>query len=259
MINADRMVALVHDLKNPLVAIERLSERLLESNSSLSDDCRHKIRLVYDSAAQAIEQLEKHDFSSLVESERKETCPSSNSVDLGNLAREVVESFQAHAEYKNQTLECAVAVSASEDDSLVVGDPDQLRKALNAIVSNAIKYSPHGETIGVHVRLQDNTICFSVRDNGPGLTQDAQQRIFEPFREAGPDPTGNESSTGVGLYIARKIVNNHNGTIEVESSRGAGSTFTLRFPAVSCSDRKTLTLDELQGDASGASVRQRVS
>lgn len=260
MVNSDRMIALLHDLKNPLIAIERLSERLLEGNSSLSDDSRHKIRLVYDSAVQAVEQIEKYDLSSLAESKLDKTCPSSTSVNLAKMGGEVVESFRAHAACKNQTLDFAVAASVNDEDCLVLGDPIQLRKALNAIVSNAVKYSPHGEKIVVRIRLHDDTVCFSVRDNGPGLSEDAQRRAFEPFRQVGPEPTGNESSTGVGLYIARRIVNEHDGAIEVESRQGAGSTFALHFPAAgSASDFSRSHLGDRPVNVSDAPVRHGVS
>lgn len=256
MSSRDSMVALVHDLKNPLVGIERLSERLLESNTSMSDDCRRKIRLVHDSAVQAVKQIEEHNLSSWAESKLGEG--SSTSFDLRKMARDVVESFRAHAEYKDQTIDWAS--STGNEECPVLGDPIQLREAMNALVSNAVKYSPHGETIAVHVRSHDDTICFYVRDNGPGLGEDAQRQVFEPFQQAEPEPTGNESSTGVGLYIARKIVNAHDGTIEVESRRGAGSTFCLRIPAAaSSSDLSTSTFNELQVNASDASVRHRVS
>lgn len=221
--------AVVHDLKNPILAIERLSSLLLEEEA-LSENTRRKLALIQSSAEEASGYLEELDLSSVPALPEKFFR---EPVDLGGLAQQVVESFRTHAEYKDQELRC----ETSDEECRVIGDAVRLREAMNNLVSNALKYSPHGATVEVRVERCGESVCFSVSDDGPGLSDTEQQRLFEPFQRPGPQPTAGEGSSGLGLYIVKEIVDRHGGEIEVETVEGVGSTFTLVFPAVPQSAR----------------------
>jgi len=226
--------AVVHELKNPILAIERLAKLVLEKET-LSDNARRKLELIHGSAQEASGYLQELDLSS------PPIVPesfSSEPVDLGLLGRWVTEQFQTHAEYKDQQLQFI----APDDSCIVMGDAVRLREAMNNLVSNALKYSPQGETVDVEVARSDETVRFSVADNGPGLSEEDQDRLFRPFERLGPTPTGDEESSGLGLYIVKEIMDRHDGTIEVDSTEQVGSTFTLVLEAVSPS--------ALAGDAS---------
>lgn len=222
-----QLSAVLHELKNPILAIERLSDILLEEEK-LSDDIKRKIELIYTSAKEASGYLEEMNFSSppvLVDDFTFEP------VDVVDLAEQVVESFQPHAEYKNQELRRADFA----ESAVVVGDEVRLQEAMKNLVNNALKYSPHGETVEVRVTRSEETVRFSVSDSGPGLEEDDLDRLFKPFQRLAQQPTDGEVSLGLGLYLVKEIIGRHEGEVDVETTRGEGSTFTLILPAASAS------------------------
>jgi signal transduction histidine kinase len=222
-----QLSAVLHELKNPILAIERLSDILLEEEK-LSNDTKRKIELIYTSAKEASGYLEEMDFSSppvLVDNFTFEP------VDVVDLAEQVVEGFQPHAEYKNQELRRADFA----ESAVVVGDEVRLQEAMKNLVNNALKYSPHGETVEVRVTRSEETVRFSVSDSGPGLEEDDLDRLFKPFQRLAQQPTDGEVSLGLGLYLVKEIIGRHEGEVDVETIRGEGSTFTLILPAASAS------------------------
>ena len=222
-----QLSAVLHELKNPILAIERLSDIVLEEEK-LSDDTKRKIELIHTSAKEASGYLEEMDFSSppvLVDNFTFEP------VDVVDLAEQVVEGFQPHAEYKNQELRRADFA----ESAVVVGDEVRLQEAMKNLVNNALKYSPHGETVEVRVTRSEETVRFSVSDSGPGLEEDDLDRLFKPFQRLAQQPTDGEVSLGLGLYLVKEIIGRHEGEVDVETTRGEGSTFTLILPAASAS------------------------
>jgi signal transduction histidine kinase len=145
------------------------------------------------------------------------------SVDLGALARRVVEEagplWQAH------TLELACPA----DPLVVRGDPLRLAQGLQNLLNNAVTYSPGGPIMVALVRSGPRA-CLSVTDRGIGIPVAEQAQVFERFYRAGNVNPRRTSGFGLGLYVTRAIVQQHGGTITVESVQGQGSTFTLCLP-----------------------------
>jgi signal transduction histidine kinase len=223
-----QLSAVLHELKNPILAIERLSDILLEKDQELSSDARRKLELIYTSAQEASSYLEDLDFSSPpVLSDSFSFEP----VDITALAEQVVKSFQPHAEYKDQTLRRAEFA----EQAMVVGDKVRLQEAMKNIVNNALKYSPHGETVEVSVVQTEDEVRFSVSDSGPGLDEEDLDRLFKPFQRLAQQPTDGEISLGLGLYLVEEIISRHGGEVDVETVKGEGSTFTLILPPASMS------------------------
>jgi signal transduction histidine kinase len=104
-------------------------------------------------------------------------------------------------------------------------DPVKIEQVLNNLFSNAIKYSPRYSTVTVSVEVKPDEIVISVQDQGPGIPLDEQYSLFKPFQTTSIQPPSGETSTGLGLYIARRIVEEHGGRIWVESDTGNGSMF----------------------------------
>ncbi len=223
-----QLSAVLHELKNPILAIERLSDILLENDQDFSSDTKRKIELIHTSAKEASSYLEDLDFSSPpVLADDFSFAP----VDVSALAERVVESFQPHAEYKDQTLRRAEFA----DEAMVVGDEVRLLEAMKNIVNNALKYSPRGETVDVQVQKTEAEVRFAVSDSGPGLSEDDLDRLFKPFQRLGQQPTDGEVSLGLGLYLVNEIISRHDGEVDVETEKGRGSIFTLILPAASVS------------------------
>jgi signal transduction histidine kinase len=148
-------------------------------------------------------------------------------VDFNSLVREVIEANLVLAQRKNQTIAAAVAV----DPLPVHADPDRLREAVDNLISNAVKYSPFDGHIEVSLGAGTDDVTFEVRDRGPGLLPDDMRRLFGRFQRLSASPTGGEPSTGLGLFITKKIVDLHGGGLSAHSDgAGAGSTFRVRLP-----------------------------
>jgi signal transduction histidine kinase len=145
-------------------------------------------------------------------------------MDLASLARHVLARFE------HDTLRTEKHTLDVDAPAPVVGiwDPARIDQVLTNLISNAIKYSPDGGTIGIRVREEDGAAVVSISDQGVGIAPEEQASLFQPFvrGRAGHGVGG----TGLGLYISAQIVERHGGTISVESEPGAGSTFTVRLP-----------------------------
>ena len=97
------------------------------------------------------------------------------------------------------------------------------------LVGNALRYTPQGGTIELKIRREGNIARTIVTDTGPGIAPDILPRIFEPFAQF-PDEAAHVGSAGLGLYIAKEIVEAHNGRIFARSELGNGTTFTVDIP-----------------------------
>jgi signal transduction histidine kinase len=110
-------------------------------------------------------------------------------------------------------------------------DADRVRDAIDNLVSNAIKYSPIGGEIDVEVGREGDSIMVQVKDQGAGLSPEDISRLFGRFQRLSAKPTAGESSTGLGLSIAKRIVDLHGGGITVQSpGPGQGATFIMKLP-----------------------------
>jgi PAS domain S-box-containing protein len=117
------------------------------------------------------------------------------------------------------------------EETTVVADPDRMRQVVDNLLSNALKYSPEGSDIDVGVASVGASVLTSVTDHGIGIPRDEIPQLFERFHRARNVSSRYYGGLGLGLYIARAIVEAHGGVITVESEEGTGSTFTLSLPA----------------------------
>ncbi|TAK66453.1 MAG: HAMP domain-containing histidine kinase, partial [Dehalococcoidia bacterium] len=109
----------------------------------------------------------------------------------------------------------------------LVGDGDQLERALGNLVANAIKFTPKGGSIELRAAADDGDVRLSVADTGVGIEPEQQARVFERFYKA---DRGRGSGTGLGLAIVKHIARAHGGDVSLESRPGHGSTFTISLP-----------------------------
>ena len=116
---------------------------------------------------------------------------------------------------------------------IIHSDSEALRKVFMNIIGNAVKFSGEGATVEIEVTAQEETVRVTVRDEGPGIPVDQQSHVFERFTQAsGPDGARSESGSGLGLFLAKSLVERLGGTICLESEVGVGSTFTVSLPVV---------------------------
>jgi signal transduction histidine kinase/CheY-like chemotaxis protein len=221
-----------HDLKNPLGVILGRSELLNELAAMEPvpiDKLTEQLGHIRGSARQLTSMV--NDLISDAMMDALDIAVRNEPVDLAALLAEVVLSNRALAERKQQTIQFV-----APPHQKWVCDPDRLREAVDNLVSNAIKYSPVGGEIELSMDVGADGAAISVKDQGPGLAADDLSRLFGRFQRLSAKPTGGESSTGLGLSIAKRIVELHGGTISADSAGpGRGATFTIRLPITDAS------------------------
>jgi two-component system sensor histidine kinase VicK len=107
---------------------------------------------------------------------------------------------------------------------------EKFPRVIDNLISNAIKFSKETDNVEVHLTRQKNDIIIAVKDQGLGIPKALIPKLFERFSGAGRTGLRGEQSTGIGLSIAKEIIESHGGTITVESQEGKGSTFTITLP-----------------------------
>ena len=145
---------------------------------------------------------------------------------LNALVESVLEQYAPHAQQKRIELRLGLDPDLPES----IGDPNRLTQVIANLVSNAIKFSPPGTVIGVRTRQVNRRQLLEVADSGPGIPQEEMPLLFQEFARLSPQPTGGEKSSGVGLSIARHLVELHGGTIGARSKLGHGSLFWVELP-----------------------------
>jgi len=151
-------------------------------------------------------------------------------IDLTAIAHEVYETFNIRSARAGVEL----ALNTTPDLAQIMGNEDQLRRVFYNLVENAIKFTKEGGRVEMSIGQgpKENTVRFTVRDTGGGITPEHLPHVFELFYRA--DPTqprpGSSRGSGLGLAIAKSIVENHGGEIGVSSQIGVGATFWADFP-----------------------------
>jgi signal transduction histidine kinase len=149
-------------------------------------------------------------------------------IDLREVALDVVTLLDSTAISKGLTLD----VHLDDGPLLVPGDPTEVDQLIGNLVSNAVKYTPAGGTVTLSVRRRGDDLEIRVADDGLGISEEDQARIFRAFyRTENPDALS-EPGTGLGLAIVATVVERHGGRLEVTSSLGDGTTFTVTLPGV---------------------------
>jgi signal transduction histidine kinase len=118
----------------------------------------------------------------------------------------------------------------------VPGDREGLRVVLQNLVSNAIKYTPSGGTVWVRVQSEGTSAVLEVEDTGIGMEPAQVDTLFEPFRQASEGWSREYEGTGLGLTLVRRLVEQLNGTISVDTEKGEGARFTVRLPRLHSDD-----------------------
>jgi two-component system OmpR family sensor kinase len=146
-------------------------------------------------------------------------------VDVSTVIKEAVASARAAGP------DHEILMDLPDEDLFVLGDSLRVHQVIANLLANARVHTPAGTKVSVSARQDDSGTYISVADNGPGLSKEAQEKIFERFYRADPSRVRNGvEGTGLGLSIVDAVMNAHGGNVTVESDLGKGSTFTLFFP-----------------------------
>jgi two-component system sensor histidine kinase SenX3 len=218
----DFVVNVSHELKTPVGAISLLAEAIDDGADDEEAVRRFAGRLSVESARLAALVQDIIELSRL---QAKDTVRAGQPVDLNRIVGEAVDRSRLQAEARNIDIKVAGRV-----DSTVHGDPDQLMTALRNLIDNAVRYSPDDTTVGVGLKSVRGLAQVSVTDQGVGIPEEEQDRIFERFYRIDAARSRQTGGTGLGLSIVKHVISNHGGEVTVWSQPGRGSTFTVRLP-----------------------------
>jgi PAS domain S-box-containing protein len=213
-----------HELRTPLFSLLGYLDLLLSGKVNHADVQKEFLTRASKDANRLLDKVnELLDFS-LLESEH--LTLNLEKVDLSVIIVDLLHAFQEQAQSRQISLKFTPL-----DSSLVAEvDPSRMRRVLENVVENAFKFSEVGGTVLVTGESADDNIIINVFDQGCGIPEEEISRIFEKYYQVGHTNTENVYGLGLGLYIAKQIIEAHRGTISVKSQLGAGSTFTIIIP-----------------------------
>jgi signal transduction histidine kinase len=213
-----------HELRTPLTALagygELLADQVIGPMSESQLDVLERMRSVTQHLASVIEEVLA--FSSLDEGRERIRPTDFLAADLTHAVAAVVAPL---AQQKN----LAFATSIPDTPIRMTSDVDKIRQILVNLAGNAVKFTDSGE-VRLELRTRNGDVCFSVCDTGIGIAASDRDRLFKPFAQLDTGLTRRHGGTGLGLYISRGLAELLGGTIEVESTIGVGSKFTLVLP-----------------------------
>lgn len=213
--------ALVHELKTPLTATLASSEAL---NNELDDDLRARlVKNIYRGARNLDRRIDE--LLDMAKSEVGILKLEYEIVDPLKLMREVVEDMSPETMKKGQSLVLDVPTSLR----LMWADAERLRQILLNLISNALKFNRKKGKIILKAEEKDSSIVFEVQDEGNGIDEKDQRKLFEPYHRLESDRE-HLHGLGLGLALCKTLVKLHHGQIWVKSQKGSGSTFSFSIP-----------------------------
>lgn len=210
-----------HDLRNPLAGIAMMAELLVEEMEN--DQHRKDLNRILEASRTMAELLTR--FLDINRIESGQVRPEPELLELKEFCKSRIERFAMMAKTKGQSLELDGFGTLS-----ILADPKFLQEVVDNLISNALKYSPKETSIRIVVAQESGWGTFSIIDEGPGFTDEDKKKVFGRFAKLSAQPTGDESSVGLGLSIVKHMVEAMDGQILLESEEGRGSTFQVRLP-----------------------------
>jgi len=211
-----------HDLRNPVAAVKMLSRTLLRSDDSGQSEARQSIELI----AQAAEQMDAliRDLLDVNRLDAGSLSIAAVAIDPSALLSESLQTLRPLVSEKGIHLDVQIETGLPK----VMADRERIQQTLSNLVGNAIKFSPSGSKIVVLARKESDGVLISVLDNGTGITPDQLPRVFDRYWQSSRT---DRQGAGLGLAIAKGIVETHGGKIWIESKAGKGTTASFTLPA----------------------------
>lgn len=232
-----------HELRTPVSIIHGYAEMLREGGlGQLAPEQQEAVLAIAKRAIELRTMVERVGMVLAIEAHAVVSLP----LVLSDIVAKAVESRRPTATKAGLTLELHLA----PDLPLVPGDPYLLQHAVDCLLDNALKFTPTGGQIEVEVYTELDWICLAVTDSGIGIAAEEMTQIFTPFYQVDGSTTRRYNGMGLGLSVAKAVVEEHGGEIAVSSRPGQGSRFTVRLPAAS------LPVDETQPVTEGVMLRQ---
>ncbi len=220
---SDQLADMIHELRSPLASVIGFSQLMLIKPNLTPQDIRRGLTNIHREATRLSQMI--NDFLDLTQLETGRSRMEKAEVNLQMLVREVMDSIYPQALKQDITLN----LNVENDIPIITGDAGRLKQVMINLVDNAIKYTPNGGLVDITLLHNDVRVQISVRDTGPGIPPDELELVFDKFYRVAENETRVRGS-GLGLPIAKRIIEAHDGDIWVESEVGVGSTFAFSLP-----------------------------
>lgn len=221
-VRRDFVANISHELKTPIGALSLLSEAVLGAKDDPESVVKFATRM--QSEAKRLTDLVREIINlSRVQDSDPLQLPQEVSVEY--LIREAMDQCQIPADNRNITVTYAKSTPLK-----VLGDRDQLIMAVHNLIENAINYSPEATKVSISTIIKDGIVDILVTDQGIGINESEQERIFERFYRVDPARSRATGGTGLGLSIVKHVASKHGGEVTLWSVENVGSTFSLRLP-----------------------------
>ena len=219
------MGIVAHDLKNPIGAVRGLAE-LVQTGYVEEPQIKEVSGQIVSTAERMLDLVKNlldvnHLDSGMMQFQRQP-------VHLQPMIEATVWQYHEAAAQKGITLH----VSNEAEQGIALADEQATMQVLDNIISNAVKYSPHGKNVFIRLNASNDAIRIEVQDEGQGISPEDMKKLFGKFARLSARPTGGEHSTGLGLSIVKKMVEAMNGKVWCESEEGKGATFIVELPKV---------------------------
>ena len=218
-LRTDFIANVSHELKTPLAVMGNYATML--QRPGITEEDKNEYAKAISEAARKLAQLITN-ILKLNKLENQQIFPQPKEFDLSEQLCECLLVFEDAWEAKNLEIETDI-----EEDVRIKSDPELLSLVWNNLISNAVKFTPDGGTIGLSLKTEDNRVVVQVRDTGCGMKPEVGLHIFEKFYQG--DTSHATQGNGLGLALVKRVVDILSGEIGVQSVYGEGSTFTVKF------------------------------
>ncbi|MBU2513311.1 sensor histidine kinase [bacterium] len=212
-----------HDLKSPLNAIVGFAD-LIQHNDTIDEETRQHASYIVSSSMNMVQRI--NNLLDVGEAESGYDLLL-QPFDFRNSVEKTVQDFKFHAQKK----EITIKLLFPEHPVMTLANEKWMSEIIGNLVSNAIKYSPKHKTVELRLFTKDRKAILEVADQGPGVTESDLPKLFKKYSRGSAKPTGGETSTGLGLYIVKKMTQRMGGNTWCESKPGEGCRFYVEFPA----------------------------
>jgi len=234
-ISADRMVeqvksdfvaAVSHELRTPLTSIYGFAETLLRQDIPFGEDDRRTFLGYIASESERLTGIVDQ-LLNVARLDAGDLQVELGRIDVGSVVSEVVGTAEDSGGGEGHRFE----IDLPDEPLAAEADPDKVRQVFNILVENALRYSPRGAKVTVGARRNADRVEVRVVDEGMGIPASERERIFRKFYRAESAARDGAAGTGLGLFIAKELVNAMGGRIWVDSTEGEGSSFAFELPA----------------------------
>jgi len=221
MTRREFLTNVAHELRTPLMVAGGYLHALQKGMVS-----GEQLPSIVDTITRNVDQITALTNDILFLQEIELVMPDFQPVDLAEVSENVLKKYQDKANARN----VKIKLNREKDLPDVQGDPQSLERAITALVDNAVKFSPPGGEVEIQIREQDDCVLLTVSDHGIGIDPQIRPRIFDRFFHL--EKHGDElyGGLGIGLSITRQVIQQHKGSLEVESEPNRGSTFKISIP-----------------------------